>query len=90
MDQVGVRELRQHVAALVRRARSGERIVVTVDGHPVAQLGPIEPLTGAPTLADLGARGLVVPARRDDRDDPDLTVDLGAGHRLDHLVRDLR
>ena len=35
-------------AAAVRRAGGGERIVITVDGRPVAQLGPLEPAP-APT-----------------------------------------
>jgi hypothetical protein len=33
-------------------------VIVTVDGTPVAQLGPIEPV-GAPGLDDLVAAGLV-------------------------------
>src|SRR5213592_4960645 len=41
--RVGIRELRNDVAAVVRRAAAGERITVTVDGRPVAQLGPLEP-----------------------------------------------
>jgi prevent-host-death family protein len=62
---VGVRELRNQVAAVVRRAGGGERIIVTVDGEPVAQLGPLEP-TGAPTIDDLAAAGLVrLPGRPD-------------------------
>ena len=63
MLRVGIRELRNDVAAVVRRAAAGERVVVTVDGKPVAQLGPLEP-TGAPTLDDLIASGHVVAARR--------------------------
>ncbi|MCH7790448.1 MAG: type II toxin-antitoxin system prevent-host-death family antitoxin [Acidobacteria bacterium] len=57
---VGIRELRNQVAAVVRRAGAGERVIVTVDGKPVAQLGPIEPV-GTPTLQDLVAAGLVHP-----------------------------
>ena len=60
MDRVGIRVLRNNVAAVVRRAAAGERIVVTVDGVPTAQLGPLEPATG-PTIDDLVASGLVVP-----------------------------
>src|SRR5690606_14171409 len=40
VEQVGARELRQNLAAVLRQAAAGERIVVTVDGKPVAQLGP--------------------------------------------------
>ena len=64
LAKVGVRELRANVAALVRRASSGERIVVTSDGVPVAVLGPLVPAAGAVTLDDLVAAGLLVPPGR--------------------------
>jgi len=65
VDKVGVRELRNSVAAVVRRAGGGERIIVTVDGEPVAQLGPLES-SGQPTIDDLAAAGLVrLPGRTD-------------------------
>ncbi len=63
---VGVRELRNNVAAILRRARHGERVVVTIDGHPVAQLGPLTP-AGAVSLWDLAGAGLVEPPHRHDR-----------------------
>lgn len=63
MESIGVRELRNNVAAVLRRAAAGERIVVTVDGAPTAQLGPIE-VVGSPTLDDLVAAGLVEAPRR--------------------------
>jgi prevent-host-death family protein len=61
--RIGIRELRNDVAAVVRRAAAGERVVVTVDGQPVARLGPLEP-DGAPTLDDLVATGLLRPPAR--------------------------
>lgn len=71
MDRIGIRELRNQVAGVVRRAGSGERIIVTVDGEPVAQLGPLEP-TGEPTIEDLAAAGLVrLPGRADRPAPPD-------------------
>ena len=89
MEQIGVRELRGSVAAVVRRAEGGERIVVTVGGRPVAQLGPLDPVDGEPTLDDLIARGLLVAARRDDRPEPDVEVPW-AGTRLDRLLAEVR
>lgn len=62
-NRVGVRELRNQVAAVIRRAQSGDRIVVTADGVPVAQLTAIEPVGGL-TLDDLIAGGLVRPPGR--------------------------
>ncbi|MFV1989473.1 MAG: type II toxin-antitoxin system VapC family toxin, partial [Acidimicrobiales bacterium] len=40
------------------RAHDGERLIITVDGVPTAQIGPISP-SGSPTLDDLIAAGLV-------------------------------
>jgi len=91
MDRIGVRDLRQRVAATVRRAGSGDRIVVTVAGRPVAQLGPLEPGGGGPpTLDDLAARGLLLPPRRHDRPEPGEPVPMWAGARLDRLLREQR
>lgn len=36
------RELRNHTAEVLRRAEQGERVEITVNGRPVAELGPIE------------------------------------------------
>ncbi len=41
MAKTGLRELRQHASALVRRAERGETLTVTVSGREVAQLGPL-------------------------------------------------
>lgn len=82
--------MRAQAAALVRRAGAGERIVITVGGRPVAQLGPLESLTGAVTIEDLAARGLVVAARRSDRPPPEERIDLRTGTRLDRILREVR
>ena len=88
---MNVRTLRAELASALRRAEAGERIVVTVGGRPVAQLGPVEAGAGQePTIDDLVARGLLVRARRDDRPAPSLTVPLWAGARLDRLLREVR
>jgi antitoxin (DNA-binding transcriptional repressor) of toxin-antitoxin stability system len=40
--EIADHELRDHTIAILRRAEAGERMRVTVDRRPVAQLGPIE------------------------------------------------
>jgi prevent-host-death family protein len=40
-DKVSVRDLRNHISAVLRRVESGERITVTVDRRPVAELSPL-------------------------------------------------
>jgi prevent-host-death family protein len=91
--RVGIRELRNNVASVVRRAAAGERIVVTVEGVATAQLGPVGPGAAADlTLDDLVAAGLAEsPARRDDGPPPppepeDVPVDV----RLDMVIDELR
>ena len=41
MERIAVRELRNQVSKVVRRARSGERLIITVDGVPAAEIGPV-------------------------------------------------
>ncbi len=36
------RELRNNTASLLRRVEAGERLRITVHGHPVAELVPID------------------------------------------------
>ena len=88
MDRVGIRELRNNVAAVVRRAAGGERIAVTVGGVPAAQLGPLEGAT-ALTVDDLVAAGLAQPPGRRDRPGPPeaeaAPVDLRPESVLDEL-----
>ena len=42
MGEVGVKSLKDHLSAYLRRARAGERIVVTDRGAAVAVLGPLD------------------------------------------------
>jgi prevent-host-death family protein len=89
MERVGVRELRTSVAAVVRRAGAGERIVVTVDGRPIAQLGPLD-APAATTLDDLVAAGLALPPGRRDRPAPPEAEDAPVDIRPDGVLDELR
>jgi prevent-host-death family protein len=89
VEGIGVRELRANLAAAVRQAAAGERVVITVDGRPVAQLGPLEP-AGAATLAELASAGLVDPPRRSDRPPPPDGIDAAVDVRIDRLLDELR
>jgi prevent-host-death family protein len=68
MERIGVRELRNYASRVIARARAGERIVITVDGVPAAEIGPISGPPHERTLEELIAAGLVIPAR--ERNDP--------------------
>lgn len=90
LERVGIRELRNSVAAVVRRAAAGERLVVTVDGQPVAQLGPLEPDRAGLTVWDLAAAGLVEPPRRPDRPEAPPPLPVPADVRVDRLLEQVR
>ena len=91
MDQLGIRQLRNATADAVQRAGNGERIVITVDGRPVAQLGPVAPRDADDvTIDDLIATGAVLAPRSVERPDPTDTFDLAAGARIDRAAAELR
>ncbi len=75
-----MRALRADLAAAVRRAGGGERIVVTVSGRPVAQLGPL----------DDPAPGVVIPPRRTSTWRPPAPVPVWSGVRIDRALADMR
>lgn len=87
--RVGVRELRNQVSALLRRAAAGERIVVTIDGAPVAQLGPLSP-DGRPSLDDLVEAGLVVAPRRRDQPEAAAPIATPVDLAVDTILAELR
>lgn len=57
---VGIRELRAGLSRYVERVKSGEEIVVTEHGRPVARLVP---LNGERKIDRLIREGVVTPAR---------------------------
>ncbi len=42
MYSVGARELKQHTGEIMERVRSGERVLLTLRGEPVAVLSPLD------------------------------------------------
>ena len=65
------RDLRNNTAALLRRVEGGERLRITVHGHPVAELVPTGPAQRFAAFDQVaaGLRGLMRP---DDRLDEQL------------------
>lgn len=63
VERIGIRELRNHASRVVRRAHEGERIVITVDGIPMAQIVPMDAPFAERSIDDLVAAGLLVPRR---------------------------
>jgi prevent-host-death family protein len=62
---VAVRDLKNQLSAYLRRARAGERILVTDRGRPIAELGPLgrRRMRARDRLARLVEMGEVTPAR---------------------------
>lgn len=90
LARVGIRDLRNNVAAVVRRAASGERVVVTSDGVPVAVLGPLTPDAGGVTLDDLIAAGLLVPPGTAEHPEAPEAVSLPVDTRSSRVLDELR
>lgn len=63
MERIAIRELRNQASRVVRRARAGERLIITVDGVPAAEIGPIRSAERASSLEELIATGAVAAAR---------------------------
>ncbi len=63
MDTITVRQLRNDVSRILRRAKAGEHMIVTSNGVAVAEIGPLQQRSDTPTLEELIASGKVIPPR---------------------------
>lgn len=63
MERIALRELRNEASRVVRRARAGERLVITVDGVPAAEIGPVSAAGRSVSLEELIAVGAVMAPR---------------------------
>jgi prevent-host-death family protein len=88
VDTVGIRELRASLADVVRRAATGQRTIISSNGRPVAQLGPLD--EQAPALEQLIASGALVAPRRLGEFRPPEAVPVWSGVRIDRALRELR
>ena len=83
MTVVASRDLRNHTAEVLRQVADGARVVVTVNGTPVAEIGPVATTRRASLpkrdLITLLTRHQADPGLRDDLAllAGDSTVDLG-------------
>ena len=87
---IGIRDLRADMAALVRRAGSGEHVIISVAGRSVAQLGPLHTPIGRQRMDDLIAGGHVVAPRRTGTYRPPDPIPVWQGSRIDKLLHDIR
>jgi prevent-host-death family protein len=90
MDRIAVRELRNQASRVVRRARAGERLIITVDGVPAAEIGPVSPAERATTLDELISTGAVVAPRVHGAGRPPRPVAAPSDHSSIDILRHLR
>jgi prevent-host-death family protein len=74
MVQVGIRELRDNVSAVIKRVAAGEPVEVTDHGHPVAR---IVPLRHRSRYDQMVAEGRITPAEGNLLDEEPLPVPPG-------------
>jgi prevent-host-death family protein len=86
MERIGIRELRNETSKVVRRAKAGERIIVTIDGVPAAQLVPIDESPRERTMTELIAMGAVLPPRSTTPPRPASPLRLRSGARTSTQV----
>ncbi len=77
---IGIRELRGDLAAIIRRAGSGQAVVVSVGGRAVARLGPV----------DEALDPSILPPRRTDPPRLGVPIAVWSGVRLDRSLKELR
>ena len=87
--KLGIRELREQSAKYVQRAGAGENIVVTVNGEPVAKLGPESSNTQV-SITELIAKTALIAPRRKDTFKLAEPVAVHSGARIDQLLREVR
>ncbi len=57
--EVGVRDLKTHLSAYLKRVKAGETVLVTDRGKPVARLEPVQAVSLPPQLEALWRAGKV-------------------------------
>lgn len=67
MISISLQDLQRDLAALLDRVEAGERLVVSREGRPVAELRPLAPAARSPRPLGLAAGAFSVP---DDFDAP--------------------
>jgi prevent-host-death family protein len=90
MDRVALRELRNQASRVVRRARAGERLIITVDGIPAAEIGPVRAADVTATVDELIATGSVVAPRSRAPQRPARPQPAPTGRSSSDVLRELR
>jgi prevent-host-death family protein len=90
MERIAVRELRNQASRVVRRARAGERLIITVDGVPAAEIGPVSTMERPGSIEELIATGAVLGPRVRTAPPPPRPVRAPSGRSSSDVLRQLR
>ncbi len=90
MDRIALRELRNQASRVVRRARAGERLIITVDGVPAAEIGPVTLSERGASIDELVATGAVVAPRRSKARRPAAPMPSPSGRSSTDVLGELR
>jgi prevent-host-death family protein len=90
MERIAIRELRNQASRVVRRARAGERLIITVDGVPAAEIGPVNAAGRAASLVELIASGAVLAPRVQSAAQPAKPVPAPSGRLSVDILHELR
>ena len=85
---IGMRELTHHTAAVTRRVRDGETLLVTDHGTPILTMAPVAP--AASVLSQLAASGLLLPAATPGRLPEPVDTGAWSGEDSTAVVSELR
>jgi prevent-host-death family protein len=87
LRQVGVRELKDTLSAVLHRVQAGEPIEVTDNGRPIVRMVPIRPLSVTERLV---AEGTLVPAPDQDTEWPDPEPTPAGERPMSEIVIEMR
>jgi prevent-host-death family protein len=90
MERIALRELRNQASRVVRRARAGERLIITVDGVPAAEIGPVSVTDRQSSIEELIATGAVLGPRVRTAPPPARPVRAPSGRSSSDVLRQLR
>jgi prevent-host-death family protein len=90
MDRVSIRQLRNDVSRVVRRAQSGERLIITSNGVAVAELRPLERSSTEQAIADLIEAGRLNPPRSIAPPRPAQPIEFSGKRTSEQILEELR
>lgn len=90
METISVRQLRNDVSRILKRAHAGERLIVTSNGVAVAEIGPLRERADKPTLEELIASGQVDAPRTRRRPAPARPITFTGAKTSAEILEELR